>query len=189
MAWQLTHTARTKFPFVKGGNERRSCTPALLQQQQWQHRVPAAAAASGNGSEGPLSFEDDADSGLSKLRYNKRPSELPKELQDLEISEEGDLIDRKTGKVINEFGATRFDVAVRALRGELDPAPWVENSERNPGVLMSKLINFPTAYTFQVVGKPTADTSKNDFVQDMVATICRVCQAEVQQDDITVKVM
>lgn len=81
MAWQLTHTARTMFPFVKGGNERRNCTPALLQQQQWQHRVPAAAAASGNGSEGPLSFEDDADSGLSKLRYNKRPSELPKELQ------------------------------------------------------------------------------------------------------------
>jgi hypothetical protein len=90
-------------------------------------------------------------------------------------------------QVINEFGATRFDVAVRALRGELDPAPWVEvskdeqrlhnskvqpaaaqvpakavgaqvaccllsmqNTERNPGVLMSKLINFPTAYTFQV---------------------------------------
>jgi hypothetical protein len=42
------------------------------------------------------------------------------------ISEEGDLVDTKTGKVINEFGATRFDVAVRALRGELDPAPWVE---------------------------------------------------------------
>lgn len=44
----------------------------------------------------------------------------------LVISEEGDLVDTKTGKVINEFGATRFDVAVRALRGELDPAPWVE---------------------------------------------------------------
>jgi hypothetical protein len=46
----------------------------------------------------------------------------------LVISEEGDLVDTKTGKVINEFGATRFDVAVRALRGELDPAPWVEVS-------------------------------------------------------------
>lgn len=29
-------------------------------------------------------------------------------------------------QVINEFGATRFDVAVRALRGELDPPEWVE---------------------------------------------------------------
>ena len=27
-------------------------------------------------------------------------------------------------QVINEFGATRFDVAVRAMRGELDPPVW-----------------------------------------------------------------
>ena len=41
-------------------------------------------------------------------------SELPPELQDLCISEDGQyLIDNKTGKVVNEFGATRFDVAVR----------------------------------------------------------------------------
>lgn len=26
----------------------------------------------------------------------------------------------------------------------------VQNSERNPGVLLSKLVSFPTAYTFQV---------------------------------------
>lgn len=29
-------------------------------------------------------------------------------------------------------------------------AAAVQNTERNPGVLMSKLINFPCAYTFQV---------------------------------------
>lgn len=34
---------------------------------------------------------------------------------------------------INEMGATRFDVAVRALRGELDPPEWVENTERSSG--------------------------------------------------------
>jgi hypothetical protein len=28
-----------------------------------------------------MSYDDDADSGLSKLRYNKRQNELPKELQ------------------------------------------------------------------------------------------------------------
>lgn len=28
-----------------------------------------------------MSYDDDAESGLSKLRYNKRQSELPKELQ------------------------------------------------------------------------------------------------------------
>jgi hypothetical protein len=40
----------------------------------------------------------------------------------------------------------------------------------------------------QVVGKPTVDSPKEQFVQDMVATISRVCQAEVQQEDVTVKV-
>jgi hypothetical protein len=40
----------------------------------------------------------------------------------------------------------------------------------------------------QVVGKPTADGPKEKFVQDMVAIISRVCQAEVQQEDIAVKV-
>lgn len=48
---------------------------------------------------------------------------------DLSINEDGFLIDTKTGKVINEFGATRFDVAVRALRDELSPPEWVEVGE------------------------------------------------------------
>lgn len=47
----------------------------------------------------------------------------------LEIRGNGDLVDTKTGKVLNDFGATRFDVAVRALRGQLDPAAWEEVSQ------------------------------------------------------------
>ena len=46
---------------------------------------------------------------------------------DLQISHDGkELIDCKTGRAINEFGATRFDVAVHALRGDFDPPPFVE---------------------------------------------------------------
>lgn len=86
-------------------------------------RCTRVAAAADNG------IEDDSSSGLGKLRLNKREQELPEALRGLEISDDGFLIDTKTGKVINEFGATRFDVAVRALRGELDPAPWVEVRE------------------------------------------------------------
>lgn len=37
-----------------------------------------------------------------------------------------------------------------ALRGDLDPKPWEENTERAPGVLLGSLITFPTDYTFQV---------------------------------------
>ncbi len=44
----------------------------------------------------------------------------------LQLNEAGLLIDENTGKVVNEMGATRFDVAVKALRGELDPPAWVE---------------------------------------------------------------
>lgn len=51
-------------------------------------------------------------------------NEMPEALKDLRITENGILIDEKTGKEVNEFGATRWDVAVRALRGELDPPQW-----------------------------------------------------------------
>lgn len=46
--------------------------------------------------------------------------------------------------------ATRFDVAVRALRGEFDPPPGVDNTERNPGLLLESLMQFPGTYSFQV---------------------------------------
>ena len=37
----------------------------------------------------------------------------------LKLDNNGDLVDTKTGKALNDFGATRFDVAVRAMRGEM----------------------------------------------------------------------
>eukprot|EP00775_Hariotina_reticulata_P004110 gene4110-4356_t len=155
--------------------------------RQHQHSCRHAAGIGNGAPEGGLSIDDDADSGLGRLRFNKREQELPQELQGLEISEDGFLIDTKTGKVINEFGATRFDVAVRALRGELDPPQWVDNSERNPGVLLGRLMSFPTSYTFQVVGKVTADSPKNQFVSDMVSIVAQVCEAEIKEADVTVQ--
>ena len=45
----------------------------------------------------------------------------------LRISKDGqDLIDSKTGDMVNAFGATRFDVAVHALRGDFDPPKQAE---------------------------------------------------------------
>ncbi len=45
----------------------------------------------------------------------------------LRISKDGqDLIDSKTGAIVNAFGATRFDVAVHALRGDFDPPKSVD---------------------------------------------------------------
>ncbi|GIL84262.1 hypothetical protein Vretimale_15923 [Volvox reticuliferus] len=109
------------------------------------------------------------DAGASKQELD----DIHPELRDLQINEDGFLIDTKTGKVINEMGATRFDVAVRALRGELDPPSWVENSERTSGVILSALYQFPRAYLFQVVGRPTPSTAtvaNTDFDTDADAS-------------------
>jgi len=67
------------------------------------------------------------------------------------LREDGLLIDGRTGEVINEYGATRFDVATRALRGEFDPPEGVPNTERNDGLLLDSLIKWPATYEFQFV--------------------------------------
>jgi len=72
------------------------------------------------------------------------------------VNEAGDLVDATTGKAINEFGATRFDVAVRALRGELSPEAWAEDHERAPGAIMERLMQFPCDYVFQARGAAAA---------------------------------
>ncbi|GLI66195.1 hypothetical protein VaNZ11_009960 [Volvox africanus] len=133
--------------FVRGW---RPCHPRAgvrLMRQASRHVHLAVRRASNQPGE--------PDAGASKPGLD----DLPPELRDLHINEDGFLIDTKTGKVINEMGATRFDVAVRALRGELDPPSWVENSERTPGVILSALYQFPRSYLFQVVGRPTPSTT------------------------------
>lgn len=41
---------------------------------------------------------------------------------------DGSLVDEKSSTVINELGATRFDLKVAALRGDLDPPHWQDVS-------------------------------------------------------------
>lgn len=53
-------------------------------------------------------------------------------------------------QVINELGPSRFDFKVRALRGELDPPAWQDNSDQAQGVILSALLPWPAPYTFQV---------------------------------------
>ncbi len=99
--------------------------------------------------------------------------------------------------MINEFGATRFDVAVRALRGELDPPEWVDNTERTPGVILSSLFQFPKPYIFQVVGKPGPGQEGQEgggkaaaadaFVEHVAGTVARVCQVPREEAVVEVK--
>lgn len=163
---------------------------ARPQQRQRQRRhqqlTSAAAAAAGDGDSGATagptaagsaSSDDGASvsSGGRFLRYNKdlplrhhspenaehlAPGELPERLRDLSLNDDGLLVDGR-GQVVNGLGATRFDVAVAALRGDLDPKPWEDNTERAPGVIMQSLVQFPCAYTFQVVGASAKATGSS----------------------------
>lgn len=71
----------------------------------------------------------------------------PEWAKDLVLNEDGDLVDTTTGKPLNEFGATRFDVYVRALRGEYD----VPSTENDAGEIFESIQQFPCKYTFQIV--------------------------------------
>ena len=74
--------------------------------------------------------------------------------------------------MINEAGATRFDVAVRAMRGELDPAPGVANTERASGLLLDSLVQWPATYEFQFVLR--ADGSSTEaLTEEMRALVAR----------------
>ena len=84
-------------------------------------------------------------------------------------------MDGKTGEVINEYGATRFDVAVRALRGDFDPLPGTENTERTPGVLLDSLVQWPAVYEFQFVVR-TGDSSAEAVVEELRGRVEAVCR-------------
>ena len=71
----------------------------------------------------------------------------PEWAKDLVLNEDGDLVDTTTGKPLNEFGATRFDVYVRALRGDYD----VPSTENDAGEIFESIQQFPCKYTFQIV--------------------------------------
>ncbi|KAK9909313.1 hypothetical protein WJX75_000393 [Coccomyxa subellipsoidea] len=78
----------------------------------------------------------------------------------------------RTGQTINEFGATRFDVAVRALRGDFDPPQDVENTERCDNILIGALKQFPLTYTFNVVLKGGQDPEEmKRFVSDTLMSV------------------
>lgn len=104
-------------------------------------------------------------------------------LKGLVLNEKGDLIDRKTGKALNDFGATRFDVAVRAMRGEYDPIG--ASTENEEGQIYETLTQFPSDYTFQAAGKSV--NLKEDTIDDIKQRIGHICGCEILPAQVEVK--
>lgn len=90
----------------------------------------------------------------------------PEWAKDLVLNEDGDLVDTTTGKPLNEFGATRFDVYVRALRGEYD----VPSTENDAGELFESIQTFPCKYTFQIV-VDAKDAQDKTFTDGLIREI------------------
>jgi putative lipoic acid-binding regulatory protein len=102
----------------------------------------------------------------------------------LTITEQGLLVDELNGQVVNQLGATRFDVAVTAMQGALDPPQWVDNSERNTdGLILGALVQFPTRHCFSIVGANTPE-----YQADVLAIIQRACEVDsIPEADVTSK--
>ncbi|EEH52616.1 uncharacterized protein MICPUCDRAFT_48852 [Micromonas pusilla CCMP1545] len=112
------------------------------------------------------------------------PDDIPDALKDLVLNDDGDLVDTKTGQVLNDLGATRFDVAVRAMRGEYDPPG--ASTEKDGGQIFDTLTQFPTSYTFQYSGK--ASSLSEEDIDDIVKNIIgKTCECEVGDDAVEVK--
>lgn len=106
----------------------------------------------------------------------------PEWAKDLIIDERGDLVDATTGQPLNEFGATRFDLYVRALRGEYDVRH--DTTEEMNGEIYESIAQFPSKYTFQVSCR-AADAADEAFKAWIVNTIAgdageAKCEVEVR---------
>lgn len=107
--------------------------------------------------------------------------------------------DTSTGKVVNEFGATRFDVAVQAMRGAFDPPAGTDNTERASGVLLDSLVRFPSVYPFQVVLRQGVSSSSSSngssdvrqtpaqLLERYRSIIAEACGADVPAEQCSVK--
>ena len=144
---------------------------ALLASVSCRARAPATAASRSirrrvdrrgrerAGTTARRAAGDDDDDTDARI-----PDDIPDALKDLVLNDDGDLVDTKTGQVLNDLGATRFDVAVRAMRGEYDPPG--ASTEKDGGQIFDTLTQFPTSYTFQYSGK--ASSLSEEDIDDIV---------------------
>lgn len=136
--------------------------PARVSRVQTSVRRPRAPARALEREENDREDDEAASSSSAP------DASTPEWARDLVVNESGDLIVESTGLPLNEFGATRFDLYVRALRGEYDVAH--ETTERDAGEIFESIQQFPCKYTFQIVCLKT-HADDEAFVRSCVATV------------------
>eukprot|EP00565_Helicotheca_tamesis_P002694 CAMPEP_0185730666 /NCGR_PEP_ID=MMETSP1171-20130828/10654_1 /TAXON_ID=374046 /ORGANISM="Helicotheca tamensis, Strain CCMP826" /LENGTH=207 /DNA_ID=CAMNT_0028399769 /DNA_START=112 /DNA_END=732 /DNA_ORIENTATION=- len=100
-------------------------------------------------------------------------SSSPEE-ESLEGAEGDDEIQYESVVKINDGGSDltdRFKYKVNALMGAYDPKPGTSDDEYGSGNILNAMLNFPTTYTFTVVGKTGNDDVLKENYVDMVKKV------------------
>ena len=115
-------------------------------------------ASSNNNSESNNAREEEEEKEKEKVQQIDIRDEASLAKIGLKWNEDyTELLDVKTGKPLDDFEemqkkqqeATRFDIAVRAMRGEFTKAKGKTEGEVY-GEIMDTLTNYPVVYTFPV---------------------------------------
>jgi Protein of unknown function (DUF493) len=78
------------------------------------------------------------------------------------------------GKRINDLGATRFDLAVHAMRGTAFASPGAA-SERDDGAFMDALCVYPTPWLFQAICRATTLEEREGMQREVENVVRAVC--------------
>ena len=100
----------------------------------------------------------------------------PPGLDGLRLTLDGELVDER-GRALNALGATRFDVAVQAMRGAFaTPARPEDSHERAPpGQMLDALVRYPVEWLFQTIARVPPGPPRDAFANEVAAVVRRVC--------------
>ncbi len=100
--------------------------------------------------------------------------DAPPGLAGLRMTPDGELVDER-GRALNALGATRFDVAVQAIRGAFPTGDAAASTERAPpGQVMDALVKYPADWLFQTIARvPPAE--RDAFADEVAALVRATC--------------
>ena len=111
---------------------------------------------------------------ITECSYRYHMNSLKMAEENIDDEEDAPAIE-STFKV-NDNGnnlTNRFTYGLNALMGEFDPATKETDNENSDGMILNAMLNFPTSYAFNVVGKTNGDDEKASDFSKMVEEIVR----------------
>mmetsp|Transcript_10728 Transcript_10728/g.23768 ORF Transcript_10728/g.23768 Transcript_10728/m.23768 type:complete len:199 (+) Transcript_10728:177-773(+) len=76
----------------------------------------------------------------------------------------------------------RFKYKVHALMGTYDPVPGAVDDENQAGNIIGALLEFPTEYTFTVVGKTVEDSAGDAYVNEVKSALSSILGSDAKTE-------